>query len=432
MLSLSKGDDHCSLLLDSAQWGVFVPRGLFLELTQFDPDSVLVVTASASFAESNQVVRAEAKHSSAPTDVIPQADPSRRFQRLDSEVQGAIRRVFESGQFILGGEVSAFEDEFASYLGVGHAVGVSSGTQAITLALQSLGIGAGDEVLTTSLTSAATALGIEAAGARVVFVDVERTSRCIDPAAIEAAIGPATAAIVPVHLHGFPAAMHDIMRIATRHGLAVVEDCAQSHGASIGGRRTGSFGHAAAFSFYPTKPLGAAGDGGAVVTGDPAVAERIRRLGNCGFDNARRCVEPGVNGRLDELQAAILRVQLPTLDAENGRRRALAARYRALLDDERVELPARGDGEIYHQFCVALDRRDAIRRHLSTAHRIQTAVHYSPPVHQHPHFGRSQSLPVTEDLAARLLSLPIQSDVVAGRSERIASALLESIDACRS
>jgi dTDP-4-amino-4,6-dideoxygalactose transaminase len=428
LLTLSSGLEQCSLLLNSSQWGVFVPRGLFLELAQFHPDSVLVVSASASFAESKQAVR----HSPARTDAIPQADPSRRFEQHGWQVQSAIRRVFDSGQFILGAEVAALEDEFARYLGVRHAVGVSSGTQAITLALRSLGLGAGDEILTTSLTSPATALAIEAAGARVVFVDVDRTSRCIDPAAIEAAIGPATAAIVPVHLHGFPAAMDDIMRIATRHGLAVVEDCAQSHGASIAGRRTGTFGHAAAFSFYPTKPLAAAGDGGAVVTRDPNVAERIRRLGNCGFDDARRCVEPGINGRLDELQAAILRVQLPTLDAENDRRRALAALYRTLLDDRRVELPAGGDGEIYHQFCVGLDRRDQVRRNLLTAHRIDTAVHYSPPVHQHPHFERGQSLPVTEELAARLLSLPIQSDVVAGQSERIASALLESVDACRS
>jgi dTDP-4-amino-4,6-dideoxygalactose transaminase len=431
-LSISDGARQTSLLLDNPRHGLIVPMGLLLELTDFTPGTMLVVMASQPYADANRFVpsRADASQS---RQSIRSADPSRRFAEQRLEINRALARVFERGSFILGPEGAAFESEFAAYLGVRHAVGVSSGTHAITFALESLGIGAGDEVITVSLTFSATALAIEATGAKAVFVDVDRESRCMDLAAMEAAIGPATAAIVPVHLHGFPAAMVDIMRIAGRHGVAVVEDCAQSHGASMAGQRTGSLGHAAAFSFYPTKNLGAAGDAGAVVTNDPVIAERVRRLRNYGMDQTGMCVGPGGNARLDEVQAAILRVLLPGLDEENARRRALAGQYRLGLNDAILELPPHCDGAVYHQFAVALDQRDAVRHRLLAKHGIETAVHYARAVHQHPRFVRpGLSLPVTEQFAARLLSLPIQSQIASGRIDEIATALIESISACRS
>ena len=365
-------------------------------------------------------------------EAVPQAAPGLRFAARRAEIADAIARVFDRGTFILGAEAEAFEAAFAAYLGAAHAVGVSSGTAALRIALAALGVGPGDEVVTVAMTAVATASAIESTGAEPVFVDIDPT-RCMDPAALEAAIGPATAAILPVHLHGHPAPMRQIMRIAERHKLAVVEDCAQSHGASIDGQRTGTFGHAAAFSFYPTKNLGAPGDAGAVVTNDPALAARMRRLRHYGFDETQQCVAPGWNERLDELQAAILRVLLPDLDRHNERRRTLAAEYRLRLAGALPGLPPEHDGAVYHQFAVALDNRDAVRQRLRETHDIGTGLHYSPGVHQHPHFAqRPIALPVTERLARETLSLPIQPEVAGGRIARIADALLESVNACRS
>jgi dTDP-3-amino-3,4,6-trideoxy-alpha-D-glucose transaminase len=362
---------------------------------------------------------------------IPRADPARRFAARRAEIDRAIARVLASGRFILGAEVAAFETEFADFLGARHAVGVASGTQALALALAALGIKPGDEVVTVAMTFVATAIAIEEVGAKPVFVDVDPQTRCMDPGLLDAAIGPATAAILPVHLHGIPAAMSAIVAIAQRHGLAVVEDCAHAHGASIGGRRTGTFGHAAAFSFYPTKGLGALGDAGAVVTNDAAIAARLRRLRNYGFDEAGRSIEPGTNARLDEMQAAILRVLLPDLDEQNAQRRALAAEYRARLANAALALPPADDGAVYHQYAVALEARDAVRERLLAHHRIDTGIHYPLAVHQHPRFARPIALPVTERLAREFLSLPIQPEVATGEVGRIADALLESIDACR-
>jgi hypothetical protein len=257
-LSIFDGARRISMLLDNPRQGALIPAGVGLELSDFTPGTLLVVMASAPYAETGRLAGSRPALSPREPERIPSADPARCFAEQRAEIQRAIARVFDSGVFILGAENAAFESEFASYLGVGHAAGVSSGTQAIALALAALGIGPGDEVITVSLTFPATALAIEAVGAKAIFVDVDRETRCMDAAALEAAIGPATAAIVPVHLHGFPAPMEAIMRIAQRYGLAVVEDCAQSHGASTGGRRTGSFGHAAAFSFYSAPPAMAA------------------------------------------------------------------------------------------------------------------------------------------------------------------------------
>ena len=267
----------------------------------------------------------------APSGRILQADPARRLNRYRSAIDRAVRKVFDSGYLLLGPETSAFEAEFAQYLGVRHAVAVSSGTAALTIALTALGIGPGDEVIAPALTFPATAGAIRRSGATPVFVDVDPVSRNIAIAAIEPAIGRRTAAIMPVHLHGMPAAMAPILGIAARYGLRVIEDCAQAHGATIGGRAAGTLGDVAAFSFYPTKNLGAAGDAGALVTSDAQVAERARRLRAHGLDDDGVAVELGDTGRMDEVQAAILRVLLPHLNETNDERRNLAATYRAGL-----------------------------------------------------------------------------------------------------
>jgi dTDP-4-amino-4,6-dideoxygalactose transaminase len=364
--------------------------------------------------------------------LIPQALPGLRFAEHRAAIDEAIARVFARGQFILGEEVTAFEAEFAQYLGARHVVTVSSGTQALCFALSALGVKPGDEVVTVSMTFAATAAAIELIGARPVFVDVDPATRCMDPRALEAAIGPATAAILPVDLHGCPADMIAINAVAQRQGLAVLADCAQSHGASIDGRRTGTLAHASAFSFYPTKLLGAAGDGGAVATNDAGLAERIRRLRNYGFDDTARAIALGTNGRLDELQAAILRVLLPDLDRQISRRRALAAQYRTHLNGAPLELPPAHEGAVYYQFAIALDQRDQVRERLRTHHRIDTGIHFEFGVHHHPHYARpGLALPVTERLGRQLVSLPIQPEVAEGHVDEIAAAVIESIGACR-
>lgn len=332
------------------------------------------------------------------------------------------------GEFVLGAEVEAFERNFASYIGVNHCVGVASGTDAITLALEALGVGAHDEVITVALTSAGTAAGIAATGARIRYVDVEPLTLGMDPDALAAAIGPRTAAIVPVHLHGTPCRIQKILAIAELHGLMVVEDCAQVHGASVGGRRVGSFGHAAAFSFYPTKNLGCHGDGGGGVTASPEVAAHVRRAREYGWSDERISLHRGMNSRLDEIQAAILNLLLPTLDIDNDRRRDCAARYRSLLRDAPVSLPPGIDGSVYHQFCINVAGRDNLARRMKSL-GIGTSVHFPVGLHRQPQFAdNSSQLPVTEYLTDRLLSLPIQPEVIEGRLEYVERCLRESLE----
>ena len=263
-------------------------------------------------------------------------------------VRAAIDRVLHSGWFILGPEVEAFEREFAAAAGAAHAVGVGTGTDAIALALRALGIGPGDEVITTPLSAAYTALAIVMAGAQPVFADIDASRLTIDPKAIEAAITTRTRAIVPVHLYGQPADMDAIARLAEEHSLAIVEDCCQAHLATCSGKPVGTIGSAGAFSFYPTKNLAALGDGGAVVTNDAAVADRIRRLRNGGQTDRYHHQELGVNSRLDELQAAILRARLPYLARWTSRRRQLAGDYRQLLSNAPIAVPAEHDLSLIH------------------------------------------------------------------------------------
>jgi dTDP-3-amino-3,4,6-trideoxy-alpha-D-glucose transaminase len=353
---------------------------------------------------------------------VPAADPYARIRALEPEVRAALDAAVAGNRYILGPQVEAFEEEFARYLGAGYCVGVASGTDAITLALLALGIEPGAEVICPALTAHGTAIGIQRAGARPVFADVEERTRCLDPRSVEERIGPRTAAIVAVHLHGLAAPVDALRALADRRGLALVEDAAQAHGGRLGERRLGTFGHAAAFSFYPTKNLGCLGDGGMVATGDRVAAERIRRLRCYGWDDQRVSSGPGFNSRLDEIQAAVLRVLLPALDRDNERRRRLAARYGEALARAPLGLPPSDPGGVYHQYAVLAEERDALRRDLA-AQGIGTDIHYPVGLHRMPAFPDAQ-LPVTDSLARRLVSLPIQPEIAEPHAALIAERVL--------
>ncbi|WP_430913426.1 DegT/DnrJ/EryC1/StrS family aminotransferase [Methylobacterium sp. sgz302541] len=358
--------------------------------------------------------------------MIPQAAPARRIARFRAEIDAAVASVLGGDSYILGEAVESFERAFAEEAGAAHCVGVASGTDAIALGLRALGIGPGDEVIVPAMTFVGTAQAVLHCGALPRLVDVDPATRCIDVAAAAAAVGPHTAAIVPVHLFGHPAPMPALMELAGRHGLAVVEDCAQSHGASLDGRPLGGFGHAAAYSFYPTKNLGCVGDGGAVATNDARLAARLRALRNYGFDGPERISRVcGFNSRLDAIQAAILSVLLPHLRAGNAERLEIAARYRAALPAAAgLALPPDHGACVYHQFAITHPERDRLAAHLAAA-GIGTAVHYTPGLHRHPVFAEAASgpLPVTDALADTLLSLPIQPEIAAEAPEAVAAAL---------
>jgi dTDP-4-amino-4,6-dideoxygalactose transaminase len=324
-------------------------------------------------------------------------------------IEAAVKRVVDRGWFILGPEVEAFEQEFAAASGARHAVGVGTGTDAIALTLRALDIGPGDEVITSPLSAAFSALAIMLAGARPVFADIDPARLTIDPQAVAAAITSRTRAILPVHLYGQAADMRALEEIARRHNLALVEDACQAHLATSDGRPVGSIGIAGAFSFYPTKNLGALGDGGAVVTNDTALAERIKRLRNGGQAARYQHKEAGANSRLDEMQAAILRARLPHLRQWTDRRRAIAARYRDGLAGSRVQAPPCLDqGHVYHLFPVLSDRRDALQRHLLAA-GVETLIHYPVPIPRQPALAatRPDECPVADRICGQLLSLPM-------------------------
>jgi dTDP-3-amino-3,4,6-trideoxy-alpha-D-glucose transaminase len=325
------------------------------------------------------------------------------------DIRSAVDRVIDRGWFVLGPEVEAFEHEFAAASGAPHAVGVGSGTDAIALTLRALGVEPGDEVITTPLSAAFTALAISMTGARPVFADIDPVRLTIDPAQVPRMVGPRTRAIVPVHLYGQPADMDEIERVASRYGLAVVEDCCQAHLGTAQGRPVGTIGAAGAFSFYPTKNLGALGDGGAVITRDAALADRIRRLRNGGQRARYDHDQLGVNSRLDEIQAAVLRARLPRLPAWTSRRRQLAARYRAGLGTLSLEVPPECDaGHVYHLFVIRVRDRDIFQRQLA-ADGIETLVHYPLPIPRQQAF--THMAPADCPIAARacdeVLSLPL-------------------------
>lgn len=322
----------------------------------------------------------------------------------------AIDRVLRSGYYILGQETLAFEQEFARYCGVRHCIGVANGLDALHLILRGYGIGAGDEVIVPANTFIATWLAVSLVGARIVPVEPDDARWNIDPKRIEEAITPRTRAIMPVHLYGMPADMDAIREIARRHELRVIEDAAQAHGALYRGRRAGSLGDAAGFSFYPGKNLGALGDGGAITTDDDELAERLRKLRNYGSSVKYQHDMEGVNSRLDEIQSAVLRVKLAHLDADNAARAAAAARYREALAGTPVELIGALDGaeSVWHLFVVRTPRRDALRDFLA-ARGVGTQIHYPVPCHRQEAFARQAwpALPVTERLQAEILSLPM-------------------------
>ncbi|MDP3899249.1 MAG: DegT/DnrJ/EryC1/StrS family aminotransferase [Mesorhizobium sp.] len=356
--------------------------------------------------------------------VIPQAAPSLRFARYGDEVNQAVGACLASGTLVLGPQVEAFEAEFAFYCGLAHAVGVGSGTDAISLALRAAGIGAGDEVIVPALTAAGTAQAVRLAGASPVYADIDPSTRGLSPDTVRAVIGPRTAGIVLVHLYGSSADPEAMAQLAADNGLFLLEDCAQAHGATRDGRRLGTFGGAAAFSFYPTKNLGAAGDGGCVVTSDPALAARVRLLRNFGWaDDARISSVVAGNTRLDEIQAAVLRVMLRHLDDGNRERAEIAAFYRSELADL-VVLPRADPGSAWHQFVIEVGDREGFRGRLAGA-GVGSAVHYWPPLHRQPALAPdvAVSLPATEAASARVVSLPIQPEVALHQKQRIVAAV---------
>jgi dTDP-4-amino-4,6-dideoxygalactose transaminase len=343
-----------------------------------------------------------------------------------ADVQAAIARVVERGWFVLGPELEGFEHAFAHATGAAHTIGVGTGTDAIALALRALGVGPGDEVITAPLSAAFSALAIMMAGARPVFADIDADRLTLDPRAAAAAVTSKTRAILPVHLYGQPADMPAIMEVAARHRLAVVEDCCQSHLATCGGRPAGSFGVAAAYSFYPTKNLGALGDGGAITVNDAELAARLRRLRNGGQSSRYEHTEFGVNSRLDEMQAAILRARLAWLPKWTTRRRQLAAAYRTRLAGAGaiVVPPERDPGHVYHLFPVLSDRRDAVRTALQ-ARGVETLIHYPLPITRQPALAgeRPADCPVANRAAASVFSLPLHQGMTVDTVASVAEAL---------
>jgi dTDP-4-amino-4,6-dideoxygalactose transaminase len=346
---------------------------------------------------------------------IPQMDPGAAYRALKPEIDAAVARVLASGWYILGQEVAAFEAEFAALLGLGHAVGVANGTDALVLALKALGIGPGDRVATVAHTAVATVAAIELAGAEPVLVDIETAGLTLDPAELDRCFAQVAGikAVIPVHLYGQAAEIGPILEIARRHGAKVIEDCAQAQGATLDGRPLGGFGDIACFSFYPTKNLGAFGDGGAVATGDADLAQRLRALREYGWQERYVSAITGMNSRLDELQAAILRVRLPHLGAENARRGEIAAAYDRGLAGLPLDLPYRRPGgrHVWHQYVIRSHDRDALQQALK-ARGIGTNIHYPVPVHLQPAYaGRLKTGPsglaVSERAAREVLSLPI-------------------------
>ena len=362
---------------------------------------------------------------------IPSFDYLRGLEEDRTETLRAVERVLDSGQLILGPELEAFEEEFATYLGIDHVVGVANGTDAITLALRALEIGPGDEVITVANTAVATVAGIRAAGAIPRFVDVDEDRLLMDPAGLEQVLSERTRAVIPVHLFGDTAPISQIQAFATQNGLHVLEDCAQAHGARCGNRPVGTYGVVNCFSFYPTKNLGAFGHAGACSTSSPEIAQRLRMLRVYGFDGDGHARVEGYNSRLDEVHAAILRVRLRSLDRRVAARREVARQYCERLQG--VQLPP-GDGSdsqhAYHLFAIRVSQRDAVRSALADD-GIGTGIHYPEPIHRmeaYEFLGYSPgSLPVTESAAGQLLSVPMFPELRPEEIDHIADAVNDAV-----
>ena len=364
--------------------------------------------------------------------MIPCANPLAQYQSHREEIDAAIQRVLAHGNYILGPEVDAFERSFASYCDSSCAIGVNSGTDALILTLRALNVGKGDEVITVSHTALATVSAIIASGATPVLIDIESEYYTINPACLERAITPRTKAVIPVHIYGQTADMDAIMEIAAKHGLLVIEDCAQAAGASYKGRRVGSIGEAGCFSFYPTKNLGAIGDGGAVVTNNRKLADRIRRLRQYGWDESRSTEEPGINSRLDELQAAILKVKLSYLDADNEKRTELARQYDEGLSALPLKIPKvrLESTHVFHLYVIECQSRDQLKVILAE-NKVHAGIHYLVPGHLHPGYDRlcilpPAGLPVTEGLQAGILSLPMYPEMSQAQAAHVIAVIHQS------
>ncbi len=365
--------------------------------------------------------------------MIPMVDLKGQYTALKEEIDRGLHAALENCAFVLGPNVQAFEREAAAYLGAKHAIGVASGTDALHLALRAAGIEAGDEVITTPFTFIATAEAIRYVGAHPVFVDIDPRTFNLVPEAVESAITARTTAVMPVHLFGQPADMPALQAVCERHGLHLIEDCAQSFGASIAGRQTGAMGIAAGFSFFPSKNLGCYGDGGLVTTDSDEIAARVKIYRNHGSEVRYYHDVIGYNSRLDELQAVILRIKLKHLDEYNRQRRRVAHRYTELLADLPLETPHE-DGigrHVYHQYTLLTDRRDAIMQALQQAD-IACAVYYPVPLHRQKAFAEDcagMRLPVTEAVAARCLSLPIYPELKDEAIDRITDVIRGALNA---
>jgi dTDP-4-amino-4,6-dideoxygalactose transaminase len=359
---------------------------------------------------------------------IPFGDLKLQYRMLQPEIDGAVRSVLESGWFVLGSSLAAFEAAFAQYCGAAFAIGVGNGTDALQLALMASGIGPGDEVITAPNSATFTALAISGTGARPTFADIDPSTYNLDPRKLTDAITPRTRAIIPVHLFGQPAPMEPIMAIARERGILVIEDAAQAHGARYAERQVGTIGDLGCFSFYPSKNLGAYGDGGLVTTESPELAEKVRMLRHGGQKTRYDHRLVGMNSRLDELQAAILLAKLPHLERWNERRRHIAALYTAILGDTELELPLETDGahHVYHLYVVRTPHRDALQKYLADR-GIETAVHYPTPIHLQEAYRwlglGPGSFPVAERLASQLLSLPIYPELTDAKVRQVAEAI---------
>jgi dTDP-4-amino-4,6-dideoxygalactose transaminase len=358
------------------------------------------------------------------TDSIPLVDLKLQYQGIRSEILSAIDAVLTGMRLTLGPQLDAFEAEFADYCGTTHCIGVGSGTEALWLALRACGVGPGDKVIIPAHTFIATAEAVSLAGATPVIVDVEPVSRCLDPSLIEQAITPRTRAVIPVHMHGQMADLDAVLSVARRHSLYVVEDAAQAHGAELRGRRAGSIGHLGCFSFYCSKNLGAYGEAGAITTNDEELASRLRLLRNHGDSSRYEHVSLGTNSRLDEIQAAILRIKLKHLDAWNAARRARAELLSGRLSDLQLELPLEAPGRrhIYHHYALLAPARAQLQSELAKD-GIMTGIHYPRPIHLQPPYRdlgiEPGSMPVAERITQQILSLPMYPELSDEQLERI-------------
>ncbi len=361
--------------------------------------------------------------------MIPAANPHAQYLSHKTEIDEAIKAAIDGNRYILGPQTKAFEDEFAEYVGLKYGVGVGSGTEALHLAIRACEIGAGDDVITVAHTAVATVSAIELAGATPVLVDIDPATFTLDPQKLETVITPRTKAIIPVHIYGGSVNLDPILKIAKRYELKVIEDCAQAHGARYHTKRIGSWGHVACFSFYPTKNLGAIGDGGFVTTNDPVIAERLDLLRQYGWRERYISEIGGWNTRLDELQAAILRVKLKYLDADNDRRRQRAAMYDEMLQGVvATPIELADTRHVYHLYVIRSPQRDRLMKHLADR-GIGSAIHYPQPIHLQPAYrgrlGDVGSLPETEKAAKEILSLPMFPELNESDLKTVAEAIRE-------